>query len=133
VIVVAALAAGTVVAIAVTQSYRKEGTVISDLRTRKGKCPGFERRGPGIPISFFLNRDDTVSLAIVNAEDRGLRRVLLTRKRLQGDRRHCVRWDRRDNDGRPVPPGFYRLRVTLENADRVATAGEPIEVPERGG
>jgi hypothetical protein len=141
---VAALVAGTVVAMGVTQGFRSDGTVISDVGTRwkspaqrelafedipeqRRRCPGFERSDE-IPISFFLNRDDTVDLAVVDAEDRDVRRVLAADLVLEGDRRHCVLWDRRDESGELVRPGAYRLRVSLEQADRVATAGEAIRV-----
>ena len=141
---VAALVAGTVVAMGVTQSFRTEGTVISavashwkspaqrdrayeDIPEGRRLCPGVER-ADGIPVSFFLNRDDTLDLAIVNAEDGGLRRTLATGLVLEGNSRHCVLWDTLDEGGEPVPPGIYRLRVSLEEADRVATAGEAIRV-----
>jgi len=128
----------------VTQSFRTDGTVISDVGSRwksprqrqlrfddiaeaRRRCPGFERSSE-IPVSFFLNRADTVDLAIVDAEDGDVRRILATDLSLEGDRRQCVLWDRRDESGEPVPPGAYRLRVSLDEADRVATAGEAIRV-----
>lgn len=132
----------------VTQGLRSEGTVISavashwkspgqrdlayeDVPRAKRLCPGVER-APGIPVSFFLNRDDTVGLAIVDGEDGDVRRLLATDLSLQGNRRHCVLWDVRDERGVLVPPGFYRLRVALEEADRIATAGEAIRVRPGG-
>lgn len=132
----------------VTQSFRTDGTVISDVGSRwktprqrllrfedipeqNRRCPGFDRSSQ-IPVSFFLNRDDTVDLAIVDAGDGDVRRLLATDLSLEGDRRHCVLWDRRDESGELVPPGAYRLRVSLDQADRVATAGEAIRV-RRGG
>jgi hypothetical protein len=128
----------------VTQSLRSEGTVISavgshwkspaqrdlayeDIPEQRRLCPGIERSG-GIPVSFFLNRDDTLELAIVSGEGGELRRVLAAGLELEGDRRHCVVWDRRDESGRPVQAGVYRLRVSLADADRVAIAGEAIRV-----
>src|SRR5262245_3236998 len=98
---------------AVTQSFRSDGTVISAVASRwkspaqrhraseeipaeRRLCPGVPR-AQGIPVSFFLNRDDTVDLAIVNAEDGGLRRTLRTGLALEGDRRHCVLWDGADD------------------------------------
>ena len=128
----------------ITQSFRSDGTVISavgshwkspaqrdrayeDIPDDRLLCPGVER-ADGIPVSFFLNRDDTLDMAIVDGDDGDVRRVLATELALEGDRRHCVLWDRTDDSGRPVPPGVYRLRVSLVAADRVATAGEAILV-----
>ena len=128
----------------ITQSFRTDGTVISDVGTswkspgqrplafedipeRRRRCPGFERSAE-IPVSFFLNREDTIDLAIVGAEDGEVRRNLATGLVLEGNRRHCALWDRRDEAGELVPPGAYRLRVSLSEADRVATAGEAIRV-----
>ena len=132
---VVALVAGTVAAIAVTQSFRNEGTVISAVSwrwlgpppERPGRCPGHKRSGQ-IPVSFFLNRDDTVSAAVVDFDDADPRRTLLSERRLEGDRRHCFLWDGLDDSGRPLPPGRYRLQVSLADADRVAVAGERIRI-----
>jgi len=126
-----ALVAGTVGAMALTQRYRSEGTVISAVSTRAKLCPAPERGG-GIAISFFLNRDDTVDLEIVDAEDRDPRRTLETAVHLEGDRRHCTSWDGRDDHGRRLPAGPYRLRVSLDDAERVAVAGELIRLAPRG-
>ena len=128
----------------ITQSFRSDGTVISDVGTRwksagqrqlafediperRRRCPGLERSAE-VPISFFLNRDDTVELAIVDAQGGEARRVLAAGLALEGDQRHCVLWDRRDESGELVAPGAYRLRVSLADADRVAIAGEAIRV-----
>jgi hypothetical protein len=128
---VAALAIGTVAAIAITQHYRSEGTVISAVSTRPELCPAAERGG-GMPISFFLNRDDIVDLGIVDAEDRDLRRRLESRIPLEGNRRHCVGWDGRGDQGGRLPAGRYRLQVSLEEADRAVVAGELIRLPPWG-
>jgi hypothetical protein len=138
VLTVVALVAGTVAAIAVTQSFRNEGTVISAVSwrwagpppERPGRCPG-HKRSRQIPVSFFLNRDDTVSAAVVDLADAEPRRTLLVDRRLEGDRRHCFLWDGLDDLGRPVPPGAYRLQVSLADADRVAVAGERIRISAR--
>ena len=109
------------------KSPAQRDSAYEDIPEERRLCPGVER-ADGIPVSFFLNRDDTVDLAIVDGDDGDLRRVLATELTLEGDRRHCVLWDRADDTGRRVPPGIYRLRVSLVEADRVATAGEAIRV-----
>jgi flagellar hook assembly protein FlgD len=62
--------------------------------------------------------------------------VLARDQRLNGDAsldrasRHCFNWDGRDDAGNPVPPGVYRLRLSLRDADRVAISGERLTIPE---
>jgi hypothetical protein len=124
---VAALVVGTVAAIAVSQRYRSEGTVISAVSTRPDQCPGREHAAE-VPISFYLNRDDVVDLEIIDAKDRDLRRTLERDLALEGNRRHCVGWNGRDEEGKRLPPGAYRLRISLQDADRVAIAGELIRL-----
>ena len=138
--------AETVVAMGVTQSFRSDGTVISavgshwkspkqrqlafdQIPPQNRLCPGFDRSA-AIPVSFFLNRDDTVDLAIVGPQGR-VRRALAVELVLEGDRRHCVLWDERDDAGALVPSARYRLRVTLDHADRVALAGETFRAPRQ--
>jgi flagellar hook assembly protein FlgD len=120
-----------VAAIAVTQRYRSEGAVISAVSTSPKLCRTAEG-GRGIPISFYLNRDDTVDLAIVEAEGREARRTLARDVQLEGNRRYCYRWDGRDDHGNRLPAGRYRLRVSLADADRVAVAGESIRLTSAG-
>ncbi len=127
-----ALVSGTIAAMAVTQHYRREGTVISAVSVKPKKCPRNER-GHGIKVSFYLPRDDTLDVAIVKRPDGPAIRSLATARRLSGGRRHCFPWDARDQAGARVPAGKYRLRVSLSGADRVATAGERIRVRAKGG
>jgi hypothetical protein len=151
VLAVAALVAGTVAAMAVTQHLRREGTVISAVSTsrfsctksgrgtprhprcsapdappRRDLCPGFEGGGD-LPISFFLKRADTVTVKVVDFEGNGVR-TLARDVSLSGNRRHCFPWDRRDDAGRLVRRHRFRLLVTLREADREAIAGEPIAI-----
>jgi hypothetical protein len=153
--VVSALVAGTVAAMAFTQHLRREGTVISAVSTsrfsctksgdgtprhpncsdpdapaRRDLCPGFEGGGK-LPISFFLNRDDTVTVKVIDFEGSGVR-TLAEDVSLQGDHRHCFPWDRRDDAGRLVRRHRFRLLVTLRDADREAIAGEAIVVRTPG-
>jgi len=137
---------------AVTQHLRREGTVISGVSTFRTSCapPGAKstrrhppcesgrqprdlcpRIRPGeLPISFFLTRDDNVTVKVIDAEGSGVR-TLAEDEPLAGGRRHCFGWDGRSDDGRPVKRRRFRLLVTLRRADREAIAGEPIVVPRR--
>jgi hypothetical protein len=60
-------------------------------------------------------------------------RTLATGERLEGDdTAHCFDWDGLSDAGQLVPPGKYRLRLSLIEADRVATSGERLRVPVGG-
>ena len=132
---------------ALTQSLRREGTVISAVSSHRYSCKRSgrdTRRYPvcaqhgltrhelcragatgAVPISFFLNQDDTVTVKVIDADGNAVR-TLADRVPLDGNRRHCFGWDRRDDDGRRVRRTHFRLLVILEDADREAVAGEPV-------
>jgi FlgD Ig-like domain len=122
---VAVLLAGTAAAMVVTQHLRDEGPVASaiHLKTR----PGNRYRA-----CFRLTRDDTVEVAMVNASGTVVR-VLAPPAPLQGgDAPHCFDWDGRVSAGSPAPRGRYYVRITLEDADRVATSGERLKFTAPG-
>ena len=116
---------GTVAALSVNQKLRREGTVARAIK--------FERVGGGeaarrVKVSFHLEETDEVEVAVVDT-DGDLVRVLAPSSRLEGDdTKHVFFWDRRDQDGDLAEPGGYRLRLTLEETDRVATSGERFAV-----
>jgi hypothetical protein len=118
---VAALLAGTAAAIVVTQHLRDEGPVVNSIRWKK-------RPGPRYRVCFRLTRDDTVKVSAVDSSDRVVR-VLAAAQPLQGgDAPHCFDWDGRNDSGQAAPPSAYRLQITLERADRVATSGERLNI-----
>lgn len=132
-ICIAALALATVAAMVSTQRLRKEGTIVSRIKlTEAARDPGRYR------LCFQLPRDDLVEVAIVDEDERAVREILPPTS-LDGDPPgdegrpdsetvHCFDWDGAGDDGTPVPPGRYRLRVELHEADRVGISGERLEV-----
>jgi flagellar hook assembly protein FlgD len=127
---VAALVVGTVAALSVNQKLRREGTVARGIKFERIKSADGPRR---VKVSFHLEESDDVEVAVVDAEG-DLVRVLAPSSRLEGDdAKHVFSWDQRDEGGEPVEPGRYRLRLTLEEVDRVATSGERFVVKEPVG
>lgn len=121
---VALLVAGSVAAMIVTQRARDEGPVAYNvaLKTKPGR----------FRPCFRLTKDDTVDVAIVDASGRVIK-MLAEGARLKGDEAaHCFDWDGRADDGQFPPAGRYRLRLTLAEADRVATSGERLRIPAGG-
>jgi flagellar hook assembly protein FlgD len=122
---VAALVVGTVGALSINQKLRREGTVVRGIKFERVRTADDVRR---VKVSFHLEETDDVEVAVVDA-DGDLVRVLAPSSRLEGDdTKHVFSWDRRDEDGSAVPAGAYRLRLTLEDVDRVATSGERFSV-----
>ena len=118
---------GTVGALSINQKLRREGTVARGIKFERVKGGDGDRR---VKVSFHLEESDDVEVAVVEA-DGELVRVLAPSSRLDGDdTKHVLFWDSRDEDGAVVPPGRYRLRLTLEAVDRVATSGERFGVKE---
>jgi flagellar hook assembly protein FlgD len=120
---------GTVAALSVNQKLRRDGSIARSIKFERVR--GTEGTPTRIRVSFRLAETDDVEVRVVD-EDGELVRVLAPSQRLEGgDAKHRLFWDRRDEDGVPVPAGGYRLRLILEDADRVATSGERFAVKPR--
>jgi flagellar hook assembly protein FlgD len=119
---------GTVAAVSVNQRLRRQGPVARDIKFTPA------RDGTGrTKVSFRLTESDTVEVAVVGADDE-LTRVLASSVHLDGDdAKHRFFWDRRTESGRKAEPGRYRLRLTLDDADRVAISGERFVVKPQVG
>jgi FlgD Ig-like domain len=118
------LLVATAAAIVFTQHLRDEGPVVSNIF--------FKRPAPGrYRACFSLTRSDTVKVELVDASEQVVR-VLAPDQPLNGGTAkadaHCLDWDGTDDAGNPAPPGAYRLRFELQNADRVATSGEHLVI-----
>jgi FlgD Ig-like domain len=123
-VVVAVLVAGTVVAMVLTQKARDRGGVAFNIKLKTKP----DRYRP----CFRLTESDTLDVAIVDGEGRVVV-MLADDQPLQGDdASHCFDWDGRDTSGQFPAPGRYRLRLTLEDADRVATSGERLRIDPGG-
>ena len=94
----------------------------------------------GYRVCFQITRDDTVQVAVIDASDRVVR-VLAQAAQLTGSNSspdvakagaHCFNWDGTDSAGNPVPPGVYRMRLSVQRLDRILTPGEhrTIVAPE---
>jgi hypothetical protein len=117
---VAALLAATAGAMVLTQHLRDEGPVATSIHWKT-------RPGPRYRVCFRLTKNDLVRVAVVGPEDTQVK--LLADAPLDGgDAPHCFDWDGRNDSGRPVPPGLYRLQLRLQRADRVAVSGERLRI-----
>ena len=115
---------GTVAAMIVTQEVRKDGAVASNIRL-KTKPEGRYR------VCFRLTKADDVKVDVVNSKGE-LISTLADESLEGGDEAHCYDWDGRTEAGQEATAGIYRARLTLEDADRVATSGERLQVHAGG-
>jgi hypothetical protein len=123
-LVVSFLLAATAAAIVITQHLRDEGPVASSIHWKT-------RPGPRYRVCFLLTRADKVQVSVVDLSGHSVR-VLADRELEGGDAPHCFAWDGRTSGGRPVPPGPYRLQLSLERADRTAVSGEHLTISITG-
>ncbi len=122
---------GAAAGMTLTQRLRQEGPIARDIKFKV-------RPGPRYRVCFRTPRDDTVRVALVN-QAREPVRVLHDAPLAEsgpaeepGEKApaHCFDWDGRDDAGEAVPPGFYRLQVTLREADRQGISGEKLRITE---
>jgi hypothetical protein len=124
--IVLALLGGTAVAFAVTERLKLERSPIAAPEIDKVFSPvcACERARAG--LAFRLREPDTISLAIVDAEGRVVRRLVESQARRAG--RFETRWDGRDDAGALVPQGSYRPRLELRRDRRTIVLPNPIRV-----
>jgi len=77
-------------------------------------------------LSVRLRRADRLGAAIVNVDGEPVRTLATGLERPRGRTR--LTWDGRDDAGRVVPEGRYRLRLRLERADRTIVVPTPVRV-----
>jgi hypothetical protein len=105
-----------VAAFAVTRAVRSEDDLVNTVELTKRLEPGGSAR-----VSFDLARaDDAVDVLIIDGraggDDEQVRALALGRDLPAGTQ--TFRWDGLGDDGQPVPPGPYALRVILGEQGR---------------
>lgn len=69
-------------------------------------------------VGFDLSEPATVSFAMIDSQGNVVRQLFKDR-RLPGSSHDRVTWDGRDDDGKRVPDGAYRMRVVRKDRGRV--------------
>jgi hypothetical protein len=81
-----------------------------------------------VDLIFFVRYDEPEALVeIVGSEDATVR-TLASDVPLEAEERIACSWDGTDDEGDPVPPGNYRLRVVLPEQDRDMVFPQRIKV-----
>jgi hypothetical protein len=104
----------------VTQEVREDGPVASDIRLKTKPDDRYR-------VCFRLTKEDTVDVDLVDSDGNPVK-SLARGERLEAEDPHCYDWDGLTDAGVPVLPGAYRARLSLEDADRVATSGERLQI-----
>ena len=111
-ILVAALLVATATAFAVTERLKLEDSpVISTTFAARFSPKLVEER-----IGFRLRREEDISLDIADSNGNTVKEGVGSG--VFGQAYHQFAWDGRDDSGRIVPDGTYRVRLTLKDEDR---------------
>ena len=120
---VVGLLGGSAAAFAVTERLKLERSPILGTRVDKFVSP---HSGRPADIIFKVRKPDSLSLAIVDRNDRVVRALVSSRHVRAG--RKDYKWNGRDDAGKPVPDGTYKPRVHLAGQHRTILLPNPIMV-----
>jgi N,N-dimethylformamidase beta subunit-like, C-terminal/FlgD Ig-like domain len=130
-VVFALLVVATIAAFFVTQQLKSEFPLVIRFAAKpKQFSPNGDDYRDRIRVGFDLSEPATVSFSIMDGEGNEVRRVVDDRQ-LAGDRKHRFEWDGRDDEGRPVPDGVYRMRVVRRQEGRVIDSVKRIRVDRK--
>lgn len=123
--VFAALVLATLGAFLVTQRLKQTPRLVQTLSVTEVVSPHVTYRRAGIRIRLKRTDDATVSLL---DEDGDTVRRLVRNRRLRAGAPVQLLWNGRDDAGRPLPDGNYRIRVGLRRQGRSVTLIDEIAV-----
>jgi len=123
VVLVVGLLGGSAAAFAVTERLKLERSPI--FGTQVGKVVSCVS-GRRVPIRFRVRKSDSLSLAIVDSNDRVVRALISSHDVRSGRKKYT--WDGCDDAGNSVPDGIYKPRVHLAGEHRTILLPNPIAV-----
>lgn len=127
----ALLIVATLGAFVVTQQLKDEfPLVLRFTAAPKSFSPNGDAFRDRVTVGFDLTEPAEVSFSIVDSEGTEVRR-LVDDRRLPGDVRHRYPWDGRDDEGRRVPDGVYRMRLVRRDQGRVLNPTGKINLDTR--
>jgi hypothetical protein len=123
----ALLVCATLGAFFVTQRLKRSPLVVRQRTVTDVFSPNGDGIRDRASIRFSLQRSDDVTVSIVDREGSVVRR-LATDRRMPGRRPLQFFWNGRNQRGRVVPDGPYRVRIGLRNEGRTVTLRRQITV-----
>jgi hypothetical protein len=129
VVVFLAFVLAAVVTTGVVTAQKRSPSFIGDLRlTRRVVDPRTPGHRGTVQIGFRTKRADRARVSILSVSGR-LVRTLGPPKPTLPYRRVSFAWRPVDRDGRPLAPGFYRVRIELLDSGRdLVLRGQAIRV-----
>ncbi len=113
------LVAATLTAFVLVEDERDHPKIIENDRVTPPyteECP--DRLPSQMEVRFTITRgEQDATVVVIDEEDRVVK-TLATDKELVDDGTYTFRWDATDDDGEPVSPGRYRLRLQLGELGR---------------
>src|SRR5215207_6843505 len=129
--VFAVLVVATVAAFFTTQQLKGEFPLVIRFATKPAHfSPNGDDYRDTTRVGFDLSEPASVTFMVVDSEGNEVRR-LVSDRRLAGDAKHRFTWDGRDDDGKAVADGTYRMRVVRRDESRVIDSVKKITVDRR--
>jgi hypothetical protein len=128
--IVLALLAATAVAFVTTQRQKLEASPVGRIAVDPVLSPVCRCDKRTAMIFIGLRRTDKVTVELVSSAGDSVR-TLVDRRRYRARSAVSVQWDGRGDDGRVVPDGTYRPRLTLESGARSFELRNPIRLDTR--
>lgn len=125
-VLVLGLLGGSAAAFAVTEALKLERSPITAPRFTKQFSPVCACERQRASMAFRLRRADRLGAAVVDDAARTLRTLIEDQPYRRGE--VLLIWDGRDDAGRIVPDGRYRLRVHLAREHRTILMPNPVFV-----
>lgn len=120
------LVALSAVAFVRTQMLKQEEVPVAGIDFDKTVSPGCGCPDRKATLSFVIRRAQPLTATMVTEEDEPVRTLLDAALRASG--RETIAWDGRDDAGRIVPEGEYRLELDLAVPDRTVVIPTTVNV-----
>jgi hypothetical protein len=118
VVVFAVLVAATFAAFFVAQRLKAAPTVVQQLSYDPVFSPNHDGRKDRAHVTFKLKQADDVTVEIVDAAGEPVKTLLDRHLGAYAPIKPSLAWDGTNADGKPVPDGRYRVRITLRHLGR---------------